>query len=354
MSVMDRIPSDLPFEVDLAERPVSFQFGQSWADAAPAVLLSLVWIVVGPVLIITITSAGGDMYAAGSTGFWIQVVLCGAYLVWAIFFYFGPEILSQLTRTVVTIESDDVTVSQHTLFGDYQWSLPLTAFDGVRLRELGLQDIDGEKQDAACVELVHGDQNRCIPLVIRERKQIGLKTVKRVVDELDLPVLETVHVTPPEDGIDGAVVVNRFQAWKVRWVYRAIVVASLAGAGASLYALSFGNNEPALWVAILICVAFAVAIHVYTGCYITKLRLVDGVFYVQTAAPWNNEHKWRRQNVKRVTYQSGEMRTPTLWLDTPWVSLWLDGERLPYVIDMQAEFVDRDVLAKLAQDTAKR
>ena len=351
MSVFPKIPSEFPFDVDLSERPTSYRLQIGRLDAIVAIALALLWIVVGTIVLLTFMEILAAEFPAPSFWYSANLTVCIAYLTWAIFFYFGPEILVQLRAVVVTIGKDHIDVVEHGLLSVDRWSRPLSEFQGVALFDLGTQLIDSDKRPVASIMLQHTDPARSVPISFHEQGYIGQKTVRRIADQLGMTAIDGVSGIANPDGYKpGTIVVNQNQAMKVRIFYWLVMVLGAFIVSSIAYLAATETFDPSmLWLVVLVLVVM-VPMHVYASVYVTQMNQYDETVFVTTAALLGANHKLNRNEITGATSQKGKLYTVKHRINTPWVNLWVRGRKLPFIVDMQSDYVATKLLFSLTQN----
>ena len=133
------------------------------------------------------------------------------------------------------------------------------------------------------------------------------------------------------------------QARKLRvltWSLSALAIAACGWASTSM--------DPAALILAPIGVSFAAALHFYMCRYITSLELHGDAIVVRTAGVGAPVRRIARKSLGRRTYHSSRTRYggPT-GVDAPWITLHVDGFRVPFVIDAQIEVLDLSAIKRL-------
>lgn len=350
MSIFTNIPSEFPFEVDLSSRPVSFRLQADRSEVFIVMVLAIFWVVLGPVLIIIFMEIPAGLFPASDLWMWVQAILCGAYLIW-VFSYFGQEILNQLRTVDVAITDDQVSVVDCRWRMREQWSEPLSAFNGIARHELGTHLVDNDKIPIASVVLQHPDPARTVPLVFRKQRLIGKKTVANLAAQLNVPPLE--GVTGGDEAATyeaGTLVENQYQAMKVRILYWLIV----GGGFMMLLSLAYHSYkdpfESEVAVLVVLCVAVMGAMHLFAACYVTSMQRQDDVVTLQTLAPLGSIHVFPRDRITSTASHAGKFDTVRHRVNAPWITVRVDGHYLPFIVDLQSNYVSLPGLQALMQN----
>jgi hypothetical protein len=165
---------------------------------------------------------------------------------------------------------------------------------------------------------------------------------------------------------------SRRQARKVRAVFWAsLLAAAFALWGgwtiAESYGLAPGDGgvlRP-LWQRLLfggfvaaLGVAAAGGMTLYISLYALRVEVRGDTIGITTMTPFGRRlREFARSQIGRSAYYQGRMyhRQPSggrdsLWVNAPWITLRVAGRRFPFIIDLQADQIDRRKLAALAAD----
>lgn len=155
---------------------------------------------------------------------------------------------------------------------------------------------------------------------------------------------------------------NRRQAVKVRVFLWASVVfaAGFAWMGWMFFQeLSADPDEPAataLAAGLLVAAlgaAFPAGMLVYVSRYLLKLERDGDRLALWTIPPTGlgaRKTELALSQIEGSSYYHGRMATHRQSVNAPWITLRVTGQRIPYVIDLQAEHIDQDAIARLAQE----
>lgn len=322
MSIFDDIPSEFPFDVELTERPVSFRLAVSVWDHCVRGFLSLVRIAMGPLLIYALfepfMTIGVDVDPV-TVVCWLVIA---AYLVWAVCFYFGPEILRLFRGVEVRITDDDVHVTCRILFLPSTWSRPLKDYQGVALKKMGTVEVDGKPQQVAVALLKHREEHRSVPLTFRLTNHIGHSTVARKAEQLGVPMLdETLQadeytVYPPD-----IIVANTYQSFKVRaicWIASALGILLIS------LILTKDTSPGAMMVSVGI-LAVWLLLQFYAARYVVGMREDDDHIEISTATLLWNHHRFPKTSFRAVKEKRGKLQTYRLHVDAPYITLSVAG-----------------------------
>lgn len=355
MSLFEKPPAGFPFAANVSTRPTSFTLRSDISDSIVTTLLAVFWVLFGTAVIYSLTyETIGSEAGWETTTWWIAILLCLAYIAGALA-YFTPAVLEDLRTVDVTITDTDVAVTVSTPISKTSWSDPIATYEGVANMNLGMHDLGDEKVIVGSVVLKHPDPSRSVPLIIREQQRIGRNTASKIAGQFNLPVLEGVGDDSGEAAYpDGTLVVNKWQARKVRLVYWGMVIVCGLLALFVLKQVASGEvgAQTLLWLFPL--AGLLGAMQVFGSCYVTAMREWRGEIWVRTASLQMSEYKFAPSRVKSIrrfegksgggysTYNSHTTRT-----HTPWLKLSVQGYVLPFVIDLQAEYVNEKGIDRL-------
>ncbi len=340
MSVFDDVPDPFPFDAVLSKRPATFVLHPDRADRYIIGFIALFWLVFGPAL--TALIAALFVSLAGLMAYMGPIIAASIAVAIAVYIWWWWQEFNGSFRVVnVTISDDRVGVHERDLIRNRSWSHPLSDFEGVVLVNLGTRLVGDSKIPLLSVLLKHPDPTRSIPLAIGEPSKIGRRTVERKAKQLGLAALEGIA------GASGAaayppdtVVVNRYQALKLRLLYWGFVAAALFFAGGTIYQHIYTEIDPAWPIMAVICVAVVGVMHVFARQYVLEMKECDGEIALRTASrlfPWR---RFPRKTIRSLDYRAGRTRTVRHSVYAPWVKMRVAGYRLPFMIDMQSDFVD--------------
>ncbi len=351
MSLFEKPPAEFPFAADISKRPASFTIKSDITDSIVVTLLALFWLVFGTVLIYflvheTIGTEPGWEATAG----WIAIILCLAYIAGALA-YFTPAVLENFRTVEVNIDETDIAVTVANPISKSSWSDPISTYEGVANLNLGMHDLGGEKVVVGSVILKHPDPSRSVPVIIREQQRIGKNTVPKIAGQIGLPVLDGVGDETGEAAYpDGTLVVNKWQSLKVRLVYWAIIIVSALLTILVIREVASGREgaETLLWL--LLMAAFVGGMQLFGSCYVTAMREWQGDIWVRTAAIQLREYRIEPSRVRSIKRFEGKSnRYKTGGQHTPWIKLSVKGHLLPFVIDLQADYVNENGIYKLTK-----
>jgi hypothetical protein len=297
--------------------------------------------------LLVLASVGLQAYAVPFT-----VLTVAAYNA-AVAWYLWPEFNASFRIVAVTITDQRVDVRERDLIRNVSWSHPLSGFEGVAQVNLGTRMIGNTKTPLLGVVLKHPDPARSVLLAIGEPGKIGHRTVVRKAKQLGLPALEGIgDETGAAAYSQGTIVVNRWQALKVRLLYWGFVAAALTFAGGSIWQHVYTQVDPAWPMLAVIFVGAAGAMHVFARQYVVGLKEQGGEIALRTASllfPWR---RFPRSTIRSLDYRAGRTTTARHSVHTPWVKMRVEGYRFAFVIDIQSDFVDVQRLRGLGLTTA--
>jgi hypothetical protein len=348
VSVFDDVPDPNPFDADIAVRPAAFVLRPERSDRYIIGFIALFWLVFGPLftmLIVAVLLVSFDL-----TDYLRPVLIASAAAAFVVYiFWWWPEFRASFRVVNVTISDEGVDVHERDLIRNRAWSQPLSGFQGVGLVSLGTQLVGFSKKPMAAVMLVHPDPSRSIPLSIAGTNLLGRQNVGQKARQLGLPVLPGVAA-----GKDGkvypaeAIVVNRYQALKMRLIQAAFALALLFFAYGSIR--QFGTPDADLaWPSLaVILVPVVIAMQIYARQYVIDLQEKNGEIAMRTGAlvsPWR---RFPRASIRELEYKEGRMNTGRHFVHAPYTKMRVKGYTWPFVVDMQSDFVDVARLRGLA------
>ena len=345
MTVFDGVPDPFPFDADLSDRPAHFVLRGDPAERYIVGFLTLFWLAFGSAV-----TAGAAMLLAASLGLQAYIVPIVAILLTvflaALAWWLWPQLNAAFRTVSVTID-DVVAVRERDLVSDRSWSQPLAAFEGVAQINRGTRLIGNTKTPLLAIVLKHPDPARSIPLAIAKSGGVGRRTVAQKARQLGIAALEGIG---DESGVSfspDAVVVNRWQALKVRLLYWGFVAATLIFAGGTLYQHVYTTIDPVWPIAAMALAGVAVAMHFYVRRYVVGMKERDGEIAVCTASFLFRWHRFPRSRIRSLDYRAGRLVTPRHSVNAPWVTMRVDGYGAGFIIDMQSDFVNMQKLEML-------
>ncbi len=105
---------------------------------------------------------------------------------------------------------------------------------------------------------------------------------------------------------------------------------------------------------------FAGGMMIYASIYVLRIDQQGNQLVLKTIAPWgfgSLRHEIRIEALTKSRYQNGRFsvvratgspgRNIPLEVDAPWITVAVQGRRLPFLLDIQAEHIDSGALRKL-------
>ena len=95
--------------------------------------------------------------------------------------------------------------------------------------------------------------------------------------------------------------------------------------------------------------------HVFASSYVVALHVDPSGITIQTAELLAPTRRITRANIRSVDYREGRS-TPGMVhsVHAPWVKIRVTGYRLPFIVDMQSDYIDEAALKTLPQNAAQR
>jgi hypothetical protein len=160
---------------------------------------------------------------------------------------------------------------------------------------------------------------------------------------------------------------NRRQAWKVKGIQLLFICWAIgflywAWSASETYGLSPGDGgvlKPAadrylmaLIMALVGIVPLAGMI-VYTRLYAVRIERQDNAVLVVTIGWLSRSYRVHEvADFRRSSYNEGRMHG-RISVHAPWISLYVAGSRLPYIVDLQAETINSSAIAALTPATGQ-
>lgn len=100
-------------------------------------------------------------------------------------------------------------------------------------------------------------------------------------------------------------------------------------------------------------IAFLAGMMVFASRYVVRLGRVGDRVVIETLTPWGigaRRHDFALSQLGESAYYHGRMHTPRGHsVNAPWITLRVAGQWLPFLLDLQAEVIEEDELAKIVQ-----
>lgn len=354
MSVFDDVPEGFPLNVSLASRPVEFQLSADGTEKSATVILALLWGLGMPAVLLFLAQPFAPW--TGDPNWTMRALALAAllaFLVFGIGYWLGPAVLSATRQVSVQISDQQIDVEVRNLLGRRRWSKPIAEYDGVAIEHWGTRGFGDNKIPVAAVVLKHREEPYSVPLMIDGALKVKESGAKRKADQLGLSMIpgkfdgSTSSAYPP-----GTIVVNRYQAFKVRVLYGAFASIGLATFAWMVSAAWTGGNA-GLIVPALLGLLVAVGMHIFARCYVTAMRGTGSHVEIETPALMSSTQLIPREDIRAVEYREGRSESHTRHaVHAPWVKVRVSGYFLPFVVDMQSDFVDEGQLIALIRRPA--
>lgn len=351
VSAFRDIPPAFPLDVPLKSRPAEFQLRVDDAERIATVVLALFWGLSGTG-VLWLAADPLSPWEGAEPWLWRAMALAALtlYVIFGIGYWLAPAVASALRRLDVRISDSDVEVVETGILGSRRWSKPIAEYQGVAIENWGTRTVGKDKIPVRAVMLVHEDDRYSVPLVINGAMRVKDNAASRKAEQLGVPVIDAPSSGGhPRDRLPGSVVVNSWQALKVRLLYAALVLAGIGGMIASLHPAG-GNGEPAYLLLSVLGLLAAAGMHVYASRYVVGMRVADAAVEIDTATFPSRKHVIPRSDIQSVDYREGRSGAGTRHsVHAPWVKVRVQGFKVPFIIDMQSEFVDEHALRDLAR-----
>lgn len=350
MSIFSATPDKFPLNVPLKSRPVSFSLKAGLAQAIPTIFLSLFWTILGTSVLYAWADPLSPWHGDDVTTRALALAALLLFLVFGVAGWLWPAANEALRKVDVEIDDTTVHVKSADLLGQRAWSKPLSDYDGLLIENWGTRSVGNDKIAVAAVVLKHRDDRWTIPLVIDGALRVRAPAARRKAEQLGLTLLADTIAAPDGTPIAGdRIVVNGFQALKVRGLYALVTLGGLAGAG-WLAVLAHQETDPTLAAASIAAIALAAAMHLFAGRYVTAMHGDESTVTIETAAVPASAHRLPRTSVLGVDYREGRSAPGMIQrVHAPWVKVRVSGYRLPFIVDMQSDYVDEAALQSLSR-----
>ena len=168
---------------------------------------------------------------------------------------------------------------------------------------------------------------------------------------------------------EGTIFFNKFQALKVRLVFLVVVAAALVMIVAGVNIASYWGLSPADGGVlrplpqrlafgggvIVLALAMVAGMGFYVSRYVVSMRRVGDELYVSTANRFVGQgRKIAVDDVQSLDYRAGKTITHKAYINAPWRKMRIRGIKLPFIIDMQAEYIDKAGFDNLLASSRRR
>lgn len=350
MSVFRGIPETFPLNVSMKTRPVIYQLRVGAAERIATVLLSAFW----SVLVFSVLFAWADPFSPWTDDSVMRrVAALGALILFCVFGiagYLGPAALEALRTVDVEIGEADVTVRTSGIFGGRQGAWPLSEFEGLLIENWGTRSVGDAKIPVSAVMLKHRDDRWSIPIVIDGALRVKPAAAERKAEQLGLKLIDSTSADRPyaiQD--DGRIVVNGFQALKVKGLYALISGGGLVAAIVLAWT-AMADGAAAVFGLALLAFAAAVAMHLFVRRYVENMRATATHLEIKTPGLFSRTQRIAKADVIGVEYREGRGAQGTRHaVHAPWVKIRVRGRRLPFIVDMQSDYVSEAALLDLVE-----
>lgn len=349
MSVFDDIPEAFPLDVPLTRLPVSYTLRLDNGERIVTLGLAAFWLLLVPGLILLSTDAFTPWQGGSDTLIKAGALLASvAYLALALRYWLGPAIAASLRQAEVTITPTQVAARVKGLGGTQSWSRPLAEYEGVALVDRGTLAIGERKFPVAAVVLKHAQEAFSVPIVIGEARKVDARAVARKARQLGIAAIDGTLTAATEQPLAaGTIVVNRFQAFKLRALSWALSLSVIGGATTCLWHGWNESLDPACVILSALGAAVVAAMHAFAAHYVVTMREAGDAIEIDTAAVVRSRHRLTRDRIVALSHREGRTHTPRHRVHAPWLKLSIAGRRWPFVIDLQSDYVDEQRLEAL-------
>jgi len=350
VSIFSATPDIFPLNVSLKTRPVSFSLRTHLAQAIPTVFLSLFWTILGTSVLYAWADPLSPWPGDGLANRALALLALLLFLVFGVAGWLWPAANEALRKVDVEIGDTTVHVKSADLLGQRTWSKPLADYDGLLIENWGTRSVGNDKIAVAAVVLKHRDDRFTIPLVIDGALRVKAPAARRKAEQLGLTLLADTIAAPDGTPLAGnRIVVNGFQALKVKVLYALVSIGGLAGAGWLAF-LAHHQSDPALLAASIAALAVAAAMHLFASRYVTAMQGDSTTVTIETAAFLAPAQRLARTSIIEIGYREGRSAPGMVQsVHAPWVKVRVSGYRLPFIVDMQSDYVDEAALQSLSK-----
>jgi hypothetical protein len=348
MSVFSETPDTFPLNVPLKSRPVSFSLQTELGNRIATVALSIFWTILGTSVLYAwadpLAPWPGDDVATRAAALAALVL----FLAFGVADWLWPAANEALRKVDVEIDDTAVRVTAKDLLGTKSWSKPLSEYDGLLIENWGTRSVGNDKIAVAAVVLKHRQDRYTVPLVIDGALRVKAPAARRKAEQLGLTLLEDTIAAPDGTPLDGhRIVVNGFQALKVKVFYALFTLGGFVLAGWLAFH-GLGDADPAMLAGAVVALVLATAMHLFARCYVTDMHGDATTLTIKTAAFLTPAQRLPRTAIRAVDYSEGRT-TPGMVqsVHAPWVKVRVTGYRMPFIVDMQSDYVNEAALQSL-------
>ncbi|MEQ8823005.1 MAG: hypothetical protein RIC14_01380 [Filomicrobium sp.] len=359
MSLFTKPPAEFPFTANVKERPAQYQIKSDPSDAIATLLLGVFWLIFGSAMIYLIVQEFfADAPESAALGNWITFGLCAAFIAFVLWYIF-PEVRSSFRTLDVEITNNDVSVSVKSPFGSQAWSDPLTVYEGVANLDHGMQDLGGRKAIIGSVVLKHPDPEKSVPLAIREQTKLGKKTVSRFAKQLGVPALEGVGDATGDKALpEGTLLVNTGKSLILKLFYWGCLVAAAVVGAITIYQVFAAGGDAELLILPVFFGFTAWLLRMFSSCYVTAMREWQGDVWLRCDAISNFEYRFKPEAIKSARRFEGKTGGASSRMGTgsssqsthtPWIAMGVEGRLIPFILDLQGDYVNEKAVYRLAK-----
>ncbi|MBL4876446.1 MAG: hypothetical protein JKY10_08140 [Cohaesibacteraceae bacterium] len=373
MSIFDAIPDKFPHEVNLIDKSITFDLKSDPLDEYISIFISLVIFVVAAAIAIFATRLW-EPWLFGQDG---VIKAIGAAVIAAFGCYQGFSIIRIFNRmnlcTHVEISSGFVKVSQSGRQAAATWSKKISEYSGLVVENRGIAEIDGEKKPILALVMQHEDPAFSIPLIITSDSKISQDSITRASNRLGLQHFKLQHSTQLGSNIPtGTIVANLKQSTKLVWFFRFItLVAVVTSIGGLLMFMDTGysvadnvtdwpNSQQLIWGGVIVGLGIlcVLAMWFYMSRYVIWMQGSGDQIVIKTASPWGStQHRFNASQITDISYRDDKsddkkttpLQNIALRVDAPWLYMSVENISRPFIIDMQADYVNMQQLEKLGE-----
>ena len=99
----------------------------------------------------------------------------------------------------------------------------------------------------------------------------------------------------------------------------------------------------------LLGIIFLVGMWIYGKCYVARIEFDEQnkALHIYTVSFFGSEkHEINASKVLSSQYHEGELNLD-IYVNAPWWTVWIKGRRLPFIVDEQGVFLEKNIMNKL-------
>ena len=346
MTLYRSIPSDFPLHIDLSKRPLKYRLCRDFESKVLTCGLSAFLLIGGAVAVGAFGILAGLYFFGRESMYWAGVGAALIYVIAAGRWWLLPYVSEVFRHVEVEISETHVDVNIHGLLRRHSWSLPIKGFKGVSMLVQNLQGVGLHKVLIGSVVLDHPDPEKSVPFIIDELSQIEKSTIQTCAANLGVPVLVDAGERLAESAYtSNTILMNESRGSRLRLLLIGSLFCTLGFASVSISQFLKGTLDQSWVILFGIMLSLSIVIHVYATRYAIRIVLRDGLLWIETAAWLFATHRIRPARIENLNLRLKVFPIPSHFVDAPWVSMQVEGYRLPFLIDLQAEYWNHSLLS---------